>query len=226
MEIATVVLLHGLGRSARSMRITQRRLREAGFAAVSIGYPSRRSTLAEAVAHVRERLPEGASPLHFVTHSLGGIVVRALVREERPPHLGRVVMLGPPNGGSSLARRLQGVPLVSAILGPVCAELAAGEGCVPLALGPVDFELGVIAGTGGLDPLAPLWRRPSDGRVTVEETRVEGMADFLEVPGSHAFLMNRADVLAQIVHFLREGRFARESLSAADPGRSTDSRRP
>jgi triacylglycerol lipase len=205
-----VVLLHGLGRSPLSMRYAERHLQRAGFEPLAIGYPSRRDPIEALARFVADRLPrDPARPLHFLTHSLGGIVLRVLMRTRRPPNLGRVVMLGPPNGGSQLAGRMSGLWLYRRVMGPAGQELVAGPGCVPLSLGPVDFELGVIAGRRSLDPFRLLVRGVSDGKVCLDETRVDGMADWLCVPRGHAFLMLDAKILDQAVHFLLHGRFAR-----------------
>jgi hypothetical protein len=203
-----VVLLHALGRTRWSLWWAEWYLRRAGFAPLSIGYPSRRRPIEELAEMVRRQLPRGAGPsVHFLTHSMGGIVLRHLVRGGRPPNLGRVVMLGPPNRGSQLASRLKDNWLFRLATGPAGQQIGSEVDSVPNRLGPVDFELGVIAGMSTLDPFGRLVAGASDGKVSLDETRVEGAADWIAVRRAHALLVNDGKVLAQAVHFFRHGRF-------------------
>jgi len=203
-----VVLLHGLGRTRRSMARAAAHLREAGFDARPIGYPSRRLPIETLARHVAARLPrDGAGPLHFLTHSMGGIVLRQLLRVERPPDLGRVVMLAPPNHGSGLARRLGRNPLFRLALGPAGTQLTDGPDGLPARLGPADYELGVIVGNRPFFLMRLLSRGEGDGKVTLDEARLEGMRDFRVVPCGHTFIMNDRRALDQAVAFLRSGRF-------------------
>jgi triacylglycerol lipase len=207
VEPAHVVLLHGLGRSPLTFRYAERRLRKAGFTTSNLGYPSRRASIEALADDVAARLPADARPLHFLTHSLGGIVLRCLVQRRRPPHLGRVVMLGPPNAGSQLATRLQPRWYFRWLLGPAGQQIGADAASIPNSLGPVDFPLGVIAGSRSLDPFALLVTGASDGKVTLEETRVVGMTDWWSLPRGHGVLMFDARVIDQAAHFFRHGRF-------------------
>jgi hypothetical protein len=209
-EPGHVVLLHGLGRSPLTFRYAEQRLRRAGFATSNLGYPSRRAPIEALADAVAERLPADARPLHFLTHSLGGSVRRCLVQRRRPAHLGRVVMLGPPNGGSQLATRLQPRWYYRWLMGPAGQQIGADLASVPNRLGPVDFPLGVIAGSQSIDPFRFLVSGASDGKVSLDETRVEGMTDWWSLPRGHSFLMFDARVIDQAAHFFRHGRFAPE----------------
>ena len=202
-----VVLLHGMGRTSRSMFYIDRCLRKAGFDTSNIGYPPRRP-IAELAEHVAARLPHVDSPLHFVTHSMGGIILRKLALDARPENLGRVVMLGPPNRGSRLASWLRNNWCFRKYFGPPGQELGDGPESVPIGLGPVDFDLGVIAGTRYLDPVGVLLRKRNDGRVRVDETKIDGMSQHIELPTSHSFMIFRPAVIRQAIQFLREGCFS------------------
>jgi len=209
-----VVLLHGLARSATSMNKMQRELEEAGYVTVNTGYPSRDHTIEEladiAVPQGLEacRVQEGTTQIHFVTHSLGGILVRYYLENNAVPELGRVVMLGPPNQGSAAVDKLSGVPGFDWLNGPAGRQLGKGENSVPLQLGPADFEVGIIAGNRTIDPLtSAVLENPDDGRVSVEDTRLEGMADFVVVAHSHAFMMRMRRPIELTIQFLRSGRF-------------------
>ncbi len=209
----TVVLLHGLARTPRSMAPLARALRGAGYRVVNIGYPSTRAPVERLVdtvlaPRVAALADAAGAPLHFVTHSMGGVLLRDLARRHRPAGLGRAVMLAPPNRGSELVDRLAWLAPFRWINGPAGAQLGTAVDSLVNRLGPVDFELGVIAGTRALNPLyAALIPGANDGKVAVERTRVEGMSDFLEVARSHTFLMRAPEVQRQVLAFLRDGRF-------------------
>jgi hypothetical protein len=207
-----VVLLHGLARRHGSMSKLAGHLEANGFETLARTYPSRRQSIGELAASIAEWLAAAAGdrPLHAVTHSLGGIIVRHL----GDPRLRwqRIVMLAPPNRGSRIAAGLAANPVFRWFYGPAGRELADGSGWPEP---PAPFA--VIAGTRRLalgNPtswiangrLAPGTR--SDGTVTVDETRLPGMAAFAEVDATHTWIMN--DPLAQrlIVEYLRDGAFS------------------
>lgn len=206
----TVVLLHGLGRTERSMVALERSLESAGFRAVNLGYPSRTRTVAELVDTVAAELDAccAGDTLHFVTHSLGGILVRVYGATHGSDRIGRVVMLSPPNQGSEVVDQLPD-ELLRLVLGPAALELGTGRGSVTGWLPPVDFELGIITGESTLNPLFSLWLPgEDDGKVSVASARIEGAEDFLVVPYTHTFIMQRERVIEQVLAFLRSGRFS------------------
>ena len=206
-----VVLLHGLGRSPRSMWWLARALRRDSHVVVNQDYPSTRApveVLADFVGQGVARCPPGAT-VHLVTHSMGGILARIWLARHRPARLGRVVMLAPPNAGSEIVDRLGGWRLYRAINGPAGQQLGTGLGSVPRSLPPVDYPLGIIAGTRGIEPFSLLLPRPNDGKVAAAATGVAGMTDQILLPVTHTFLMNSPAVIAQVRAFLRDGRFQR-----------------
>jgi triacylglycerol lipase len=211
----TVVLLHGLGRTGRSMKKLAQALDEEGYVPVIVDYPSRSHSieyLADEVLHeVLGSLSRGPRPrIHFVTHSMGGIVVRYYLNNHRLEALGRVVMLSPPNQGSELVDLLKGSPVFKILHGPAGQQLGTADRFLK-SLGPVHFELGVIAGQKAGDPVAGrIISGPNDGKVGVERTKVPGMKDFLVVPSSHTFIMRHRAVIDQVVRFLRHGVFLHE----------------
>lgn len=205
-----VVLLHGLGRRRAAMAPLARRLEGAGYAVANVGYPSRHAGVAAHAARIAALLdaePEGRR-VSFVTHSLGGIVVRALgLRADRwrdRLELGRLVMLAPPNQGSALAAEVRRLRPLARLFGPSLGDVVER---VP-TLAPPPMPFGVIAGsTRGGRGLNPLLAGDDDGIVRVDEARLEGASDFLVVSSLHTFIMFHPEVHAATLRFLACGRF-------------------
>lgn len=215
-RIPRVILLHGLGRSSRSMSPLARALARRGHDVINLDYPSRSANVATLAADVAQRILEREhdGPLDFVTHSLGGILLRVMVADGylSGAAVHRAVMLGPPNGGSELVDVLAAAPAIGRayrwVTGPAGLELGVGANGVAARLPPVSFELGVIAGTRSFNPLfSALLAEENDGKVRVSRTKVLGMRDFLTVPRWHPTLMASPAVIAQTTHFLEFGSF-------------------
>lgn len=209
----TVILLHGLGRTRWSCWRLEQTLRRDGYQVVNVTYPSRARSVEELAEDYLAPLiaaQRDAPRLHFVTHSMGGILLRCYLRDHSVPHLGRVVMLAPPNAGSELADRLKPTWLYRTVNGPAGQQLGTGD--LPPALGPWPAgagELGIIAGDRSWNPLFSAWLPgPDDGKVTVARTRLMGMEDFLVVHSSHTWLAGRTKGIRPVRTFLRTGRFA------------------
>ena len=210
-----VVLLHGISRTALSFRKMQAALEAAGFATLNIDYPSRRHALEALAEHIRPAVALFAAgiegQLHFACHSMGGLLARVTISRYRPERLGRVVMLGTPNGGSEIADRLKNVSLYRAWFGPAGAQLGTRRDASTNALFPVvDYPVGVIAGNRSVYPTASLFLpKPHDGRVSVENTKLDGMADHIVIGTSHPWLPGNRVAIAQTMAFLTDGKFSR-----------------
>ena len=208
-----VVLLHGIARTSRSLRRLEQALQEAGFETLNLDYPSRRKPLDRLADHIHPAVADLAerhkAPIHFIGHSMGGLLVRVYVAKYRPAQLGRVVLLGTPNGGSEVADLLKRFFLYRRFFGPAGQQLTTDRELQSLAA--PDYDVGIVAGSRAIDPISALFivPRPNDGRVSVQSSKLDGMADHVTVKASHTGLPSHPTAISQAIAFLREGRFNR-----------------
>lgn len=205
------ILLHGLGRSQSAMSDLAVALERAGYTTVNKTYPSTKYRIEkladDAIAHALGACPK-KSKINFVSHSLGGILIREYLSKNNIDNLGRVVMLAPPNKGSEIADKLSLLPQFKKINIPAALQLGTSRFSVPNRLGPAHFSLGIIAGTRSINPiLSQVLPNPDDGKVSVESTKLAGMDDHIALPVTHTFMMRNKTVIAQVLFFLKKGRF-------------------
>lgn len=216
-----VIILHGLRRSAWAMSRIEDSLREAGYQVYNHDYPSTSAPVQSlAQREISQALDwcraQTFGRVHFVTHSMGGILVRSYLQSQAIPELGRVVMLAPPNHGSEVVDRMQNWWLFQKLTGPAGQQLGTGPDGIAASLAPVAAEIGVIAGTRTVDPWLS-WMIPGDddGKVSLPSTRLKEMRDYLVVPASHAFIMRKKRVIKQVLTFLENGYFSRGPAGSA-----------
>ena len=222
----TVVILHGIARTGASMAPMDRALRAAGYETVVVTYPSQKQDLQGIAATLRagalsEEFWRSVGRVHFVTHSMGGLVARRYLADYRDAvpaeKLGRVVMLAPPNGGSEVADLLHRLPPYRWYYGPAGQELTTAARRRDAV--PPHYETGIIAGTKEWTYIVAAFvvPGPSDGRVSIENTKWEGMKDHIALPATHTFIMDSAAAQRQAVHFIREGKFDHAGKSVYAP---------
>lgn len=216
-----VVLLHGLCRTKSSMNKLEAALQGAGFCVKNVDYPSRTASIEqlsdEAIGKALEspKLKE-CGKVHFVTHSLGGILVRSYFKRHNFTRLGRVVMLGPPNQGSEIVDKIGSWKAFRMVNGPAGGELGTGSDSTPNQLGPVQFELGVIAGDRSINCInSTMIKGKNDGKVSVERTKVAGMKEHLVVHSTHPYIMKDRLVIENTIRFLKTGTFSKPTAQPA-----------
>lgn len=200
--------LHGWFSSPLIMMRLERALRREGYQVFSPAYRSIRVPLDRLATEflpdfLRRSIPSGIARLHFVCHSMGGLVLRGALAGHRPSALGRVVFLGTPHHGSEAADFWARSALCRWVAGPNLAALRTGPAGYAATLGPVDYESLVIAGDR---PLSPFWSAlpaPHDGKVSVASTRLPGATRHLTLHHPHIALPIRAEIIRQVVGFLR-----------------------
>lgn len=213
-NIGLVVFLHGILRSKTDMLLIKNFFDKKGYNTLNILYPSREKSLEELSEFVHENIISSPhyskdAPLHFVTHSMGGLITRYYIAQYKPENLGKVVMLGPPNTGSEFADWLTDTkalaPLFRGLFGPAGGQLTTRHKHID---GDITYPLGVIAGNLSINPLAPwILDGEHDGIVPVERTKIKGMKDHIVIRATHSFMMFNPKVMEQALYFIEHEQF-------------------
>jgi len=207
-------LLHGLARTSHSMNKAGKLLATYGYKIINVDYPSRKNNIETlALDFITPALKQcesaGIIKIHFLTHSMGGILIRYYLSTRRIDKLGRVVMLAPPNQGSEVVDKLACWSMFNVINGPAGLQMGTDKNSIPNTLGPVNFPTGIIAGDKTVNPLLSLLiPDTNDGKISVSRAQVQGMKDFIVMPYSHTFMMQRVAVIEQALHFIQQSYFA------------------
>ncbi|MFP4313801.1 MAG: esterase/lipase family protein [Alphaproteobacteria bacterium] len=226
-----VILLHGITRSNMDMMVLENRLKKEGYDTLNIKYPSTRHNLDYLADHIYKAM--GADPryakapqVHFVAHSMGGLITRHLIYKYRPANLGKVCMMGTPNKGSEMADFMSEHKFLSRvfefIFGPAGPELRTDQDKVDG--GVITYPLGVIASNVSLNPIGnQVFGAANDTLVSIESTKIDGMADHIVVNSTHALMMWDPRVIDQVVSFIKTGGFDHRAVPAprAVPEKST-----
>lgn len=206
-----VVLLHGLWRGWHAMEPLARRLRSEGFATLNIPYPSTRLPIPVLAERVRAAIASAAAgrPTHWVTHSLGGIVARAIIADSPETRPQRLVMLAPPNGGSEIVDWSRHHPAIHFLLGPAGRSLGSEGFPASLPALPAEVETAVIMGKRSSIPFfRPLLESPNDGIVSACRGRMDGLRGFKIVNADHTFIQTHPETVRSCIEFLKHGTMA------------------
>ena len=194
-----VVLLHGFWRTARSMKKIENVLTKKGYSVINLDYPSRREKI-EKLSHdylkkcIEKQCTDKNKKIHFVTHSMGGIIVRYFLSKHELPNLGKVFMIAPPNKRYKLVEYLSSFPILNTIMGPALKQLSTAKNSLPSKIEPPQYPVGIIAGK-------------YDGKVPIESAKLRNMQDFLLVPSTHTYIKDSNRVIKAVQRFLEEGKF-------------------
>jgi len=211
-----VILLHGMGRSAFSMNSMESYIQRHGYQTINHNYPSTSQKIEQISKNIIPKFvgecKKQVKKIHFVTHSLGGIIIRHYLQTNRLPDGSRIVMLSPPNKGSEIADRFQDTTWYRWLTGPPGQQLTTDSNSLPNKLDAIENEVGIITGRTTLEPwFSRLIPGEDDGKVSVNSAKLHEMKDFLVVDHSHTFIMNSENVKSHVLHFLRYGKFGKLS---------------
>lgn len=217
MAAECVVLIHGFGRSSFSMGKISNHLESNGYKTISIDYPSRKHSIEFIVnQYIMPEINEdklNCSKLHFVGYSMGGIITRYILANNRPSNVGRVVFLGTPNSGAEIVNSLGKYKWFKKVFGPAVQDLAVGAKFLNRLPKTVDYESGVISGNFSANPFTSffLLKGDDDGTISVKSTIIKGMKDHIVIPSSHNMLLSNQRAVEEIEYFIRNGKFRPET---------------
>lgn len=194
-----VVLLHGLGRTSLSMQKIGLELVKNNYRVININYPSKNNSIMNIAENnlkkeLTDKYTNTDEKINFVTHSMGGIIVRYFLANNNLENINRVIMLAPPNQGSEMADKWSSFKLVNNIIGPSLVEMTTNKNSLVNTLSTSTYEVGIIAGE-------------HDKKVSPEQTKLDHMTDFIIFPIGHTWIMNNDAVIEATLNFLTEGKF-------------------
>lgn len=205
-----VILIHGVLSSPLSMLKIENALKDSGYKTINFEYSSRKEPIDTVISRLHKEITgisgtgKNIGSINFVTHSFGGIIVRHYLEKHEVDNLGRFVMIAPPNKGSEWSSILLEIPFFDWLLGSASQNLKPED----ISISPPPCEFGIISGKSGLETgFNPLLDGDNDGTVTVEETRLEGMKDFIVITGQHTVLLGLDKTVKNVLAFLETGNF-------------------
>ena len=207
----SVIVIHGFARRARSMDIIAAEIHKAGYEVRNVDYASLNQNITDIKEDVFEKFNQYISEnqnkkIHFVGHSLGGLLIRSYLGENKINNLGSVVLMGTPNKGTPLVNEYQDKWYFS-WLGPVVSELGVDTSDFLKTLQAPYYTVGVIAGNKPYTRFATSLKGSNDGMLTVESAQLEGMRDFIVIDVNHASMKRNPRVIEQVIHFLKHSQF-------------------
>jgi pimeloyl-ACP methyl ester carboxylesterase len=214
-EKEQVILLHGIFDRGFRLKALENLLKAKGYKTLNIDYPSTKYSIEEIVdwlLPIIQKKVDQNRTVNFIGYSMGGLIARAFIHRYRPKKMGRLIQLASPNKGSEIADFLKDNFIFKKVFGPAGQQLITNQKQFKHIFGNVDYELGVIAGDLVLDPISALiMGKPSDGRVSVESTKIKGMKDHIVVKVGHKYFPHSRRVHKYALHFLQNGFFIKQS---------------
>ena len=207
-----VILLHGILRTEATMQKMSSELEKQGYATVNQGYPSTKYKIERlsitAISTALKKCPVDTEKVHFIGYSMGGLLIRYYLSNNQLPKLGRVVMLGTPNQGSEVADTFKNQQWYKTMYGPAGQQLVTKNNQFLEKLAPINYELGIIAGSQSIDPVSStVIPNRDDGKVSIASTKVKGMKQHIVLPVNHTFMVLNHKVISDVISFLAKGEF-------------------
>lgn len=193
-----VVLLHGFWRTSKSLSKIERVLKRKGYVVVNVNYPSKSKTIEECAEYLKrvieEKCVDNNKTINFITHSMGGIVLRYYLANNNLINLGRVVMSAPPNKASKWADLLCKFKIARNLLGPALGQFTSYGESILKKLPEPNYEVGIIAGK-------------YDFTVPGDDVKLKNMKDYMLVPKIHTFILDDDLAIDGAINFLEMGSF-------------------
>lgn len=211
-SVKCAIVLHGLARTSNSMNTITKALKKAGYITLNQSYESTKKKIEELSPVISEAMDfckqQNANEIYFVSHSMGGILVRHYFQNKQAENVKAVVMFSPPNHGSEIVDAFKNQSWFKWLNGPAGSQLGTEPTSLPNSLKPINLSVGVLTGNESSDPwFSYLFKGPNDGKVSMESAKLQEMKDFLVVPHGHTFIMNADDVVEQTLYFLKNNKF-------------------
>jgi pimeloyl-ACP methyl ester carboxylesterase len=206
----TIVLLHGIFRTHRSLSGLAKYLRKAGYEVINVGYPSTKFPLETLADHIHEKIAPHAktNKLHFAGYSMGGLLIRAYLKKYPPANLGRIVMIAVPNQGSEIADFVKNWRFYKKFYGPAGQQLTTDQSGFQHLLTEPETEIGIISGSRSLDPLGSwIIGKENDGKVSIESSKLANHTDHIVIKCDHTFFPNSRKMWKQTLTFMQQGKF-------------------
>lgn len=211
-----IILIHGIFRTNSCMKKIARLFENKNYKTLNIEFPSTKYDILSLAKIIHQEVKEFAqqvTKIHFIGHSIGGLIIRTYLNIYSLENLGRVVMLGTPNNGSEIADFLKDFYLYKKLYGPAGQQLITDQSKFKNIFGSINYELGVIAGISSFHFIAnKIIGKESDGRVSVISTKVEGMKDHITIKSTHVGLTSNKEAWQFTKNFIETGNFNYKKL--------------
>ncbi len=206
-----IFLIHGINSSPKDFKKMETAFKSYDYKVINFGYHSKVYTVNQIADNFLKRKIASVSQndtINFITHSLGAIVLRAYLRDNKPKNIGKIVMIAPPNQGSEVANFFKDFFLYKIFYHKSGASLSY-NGIKKLALPNCDnYFCGIIAGTHTQLPFFSIFiKGEDDGKISVERTKLKGMKDFITLPYPHDTILKKQETIIQCKEFIKNGKF-------------------